>query len=166
MIRNPSTRVCASLLAIALWVGVCAPAQTLAADTPPLQLAPDAPDRYTVVRGDTLWGIAGRFLSAPWQWPQSWQRNREEIANPHLIYTGDGDGVDRTGRAIKNMGGWRGIKRGKIGGGAEGEKKKEKEMGREKREIGWRCMLGGYFYLVEQETSRYITVCFVGSVRG
>ena len=52
------------------------------------RLRSDAPERYQVVSGDTLWDIAGRFLHTPWQWPQLWQHN-PQIANPHLIYPGD-----------------------------------------------------------------------------
>jgi len=51
-------------------------------------LKPDHPERYVVVRGDTLWDIASRFLNDPWLWPQVWHIN-PEIRNPHLIYPGD-----------------------------------------------------------------------------
>ncbi len=72
-------------LLIMIVLGIAAPAYA-AGDT--VALKPDHPDRYTVVKGDTLWGISGRFLKNPWQWPEVWKLN-PRIKNPHLIYPGD-----------------------------------------------------------------------------
>ena len=58
------------------------------APSAPLTIKPDAPDRYTVVPGDTLWGISQRYTDSPWRWPELWNLNREAIRNPHLIYPG------------------------------------------------------------------------------
>ncbi len=64
------------------------------------ELTPDAPDSYTVKRGDTLWGISGVFLRKPWYWPKLWGMNLAEIRNPHLIYPGQQLFLDRNnGRA-------------------------------------------------------------------
>ncbi|MGF2687388.1 LysM peptidoglycan-binding domain-containing protein [Marinobacter sp. DUT-3] len=52
------------------------------------ELRSDHPERYTVVKGDTLWDISARFLEDPWQWPEIWHVN-PQVENPHLIYPGD-----------------------------------------------------------------------------
>ena len=53
-----------------------------------LELQENAPLRYVVQKGDTLWGIANKFLKDSWQWPELWYVN-PKVANPHLIYPGD-----------------------------------------------------------------------------
>ena len=64
----------------------------------PLKLVDNPPDRHVVVRGDTLWGLSGKFLKEPWRWPEVWNMNREEIKNPHLIYPGQVVYLDRSGK--------------------------------------------------------------------
>lgn len=61
------------------------------------ELAPDAPDSYTVKSGDTLWRISGLFLRKPWRWPELWGMNLADIRNPHLIYPGQVLWLDRSG---------------------------------------------------------------------
>lgn len=79
--------------------------QVAQAGVPLSELAPDAPDRYTVRAGDTLWDISALFLRSPWRWPELWGMNLEEIRNPHLIYPGQTLLlVRRDGRATLRLG--------------------------------------------------------------
>ncbi len=88
------------LLGVAL--GLCATSVAFAAERPPRDLHlvgdhwtawnPPVPAEgvqvYTIVRGDTLWDLANRFLGNPYLWPQIWEQN-QYILDAHWIYPGD-----------------------------------------------------------------------------
>ncbi len=97
MEKNPLriSRWLATLAAAAIVVGCANAPQQQPAPEPepvaapePVVVKPDAPQKYVVVKGDTLWDISSRFLSDPWRWPEVWDSN-PQVENPHLIYPGD-----------------------------------------------------------------------------
>ena len=78
-------QVCKSIIALVFFVPGLLFGQ---APSAPLAIKPDAPERYVVQPGDTLWGISERYTDSPWRWPELWNMNKEQIRNPHLIYPG------------------------------------------------------------------------------
>ena len=87
VMQKSITAVAALILAGAAW---------LALAQGDLTLRENAPDRYVVQRGDTLWSIATKFLKDQWRWPEVWRMNQEQIRNPHLIAPGDVLVLDRS----------------------------------------------------------------------
>jgi LysM domain len=53
-----------------------------------LDINPQHPEQYTVMKDDTLWDISAKFLKSPWKWHKLWHNNTQ-IKNPNLIYPGD-----------------------------------------------------------------------------
>jgi len=101
MLRRATVAAFGAALAVAAG---CATRETAPEEAPPSEPAPpettpsegvapaelreDAPMRYVVKKGDTLWAISNKFLKDSWQWPELWYVN-PKVANPHLIYPGD-----------------------------------------------------------------------------
>ncbi len=92
VIRARALRRAAALLGGLLLTSAAAaqtaPATTATVSTPEVRLQEDAPLRYTVKKGDTLWAISKKFLKDAWQWPEVWTTNNTKVTNPHLIYPG------------------------------------------------------------------------------
>ncbi len=43
---------------------------------------------HEVVKGETLWALAERYLSDPFRWPLIYEANQDRISDPHWIYPG------------------------------------------------------------------------------
>ncbi len=81
--RLLTTSIVSGLFATMMMATV--PAQ---ANNPNPTIKADAPNRYIVKKGDTLWDISGKYLKNPARWKEIWATNKQ-VKNPHLIYPKD-----------------------------------------------------------------------------
>ena len=98
---STAARVLVFALALAPLLAAAAAPGAAAGQPRRCEFLPNAPDQHLVVRGDTLWGISGKFLEHPWCWPQVWGMNREQIRDPHWIYPGQIVYLDRVAGRLR-----------------------------------------------------------------
>jgi hypothetical protein len=91
----------ALLLAFASVASTAAAASAETSKSARCEFLANAPDQHTVVRGDTLWDISGKFLAHAWCWPQVWGMNREQVRDPHWIYPGQVIYLDRAAGRLR-----------------------------------------------------------------
>ena len=46
-------------------------------------------EKYSIIKGDTLWGISERLFGDPKYWPKIWEMNNSTIPDPHWIRPGN-----------------------------------------------------------------------------
>lgn len=74
-------------LVTATLVGLLVAAPLLAQEPQPREPQPEEREREHVVRrGDTLWDLAGRYFTNPFQWPRIHEANTQVVRDPHWIY--------------------------------------------------------------------------------
>lgn len=67
---------------------LCALGLVISTPAMALTVKSNAPKRYVVKKGDTLWDISRMYLRNPWQWSKLWGMNKSQVKNPHRIYPG------------------------------------------------------------------------------
>lgn len=83
--RAPGALACAATVAALVLAARPAPA---AAQQEGQQAAAEQEGDHEVRRGDTLWDLAGTYLSDPFEWQRIYELNRDRIDDPHWIYPG------------------------------------------------------------------------------
>ncbi|MBK8575498.1 MAG: LysM peptidoglycan-binding domain-containing protein [Elusimicrobia bacterium] len=63
-----------------------APPEVSAAVPVPVEGGETSASSHKVVKGDTLWDLAGAYLKDPFLWPKIFEANREKIEIPQLIF--------------------------------------------------------------------------------